>query len=374
MKKVVKSILFEMDIEGFGIVNFDGNAQKSIPGFGSMHKNVKYAKRNFYTDPISGKTIGKIKISSNSLRNGIFRNSMVTHSPSVATHNTLFNSFISTPYAILAGYLLIDGKVAYKKKSPLCICDAEETNGVIAIKETFSRSGEKKEDDEKKVDVDNTKKDDVVDSGSDTTYYLKDTVGKIEYSTKGSIDIHGLEFTSCDKMFDRYSFDSDMYGLIKGFLNANLGGFDGDLGYYKLKKSVYDIPERGFQFSDENKRFLLRSLLNDILLYETRKSGAYAKTKSLRLKCANPAVDDSDWGWVELKNRMDVDNFIDSIDFHEFYEATNIEEAAVLRKEMIIEATKARKEVAASKKAKKAIADAAKAKKALLIKNKKALA
>ncbi len=40
-------------------------------------------------------------------------------------------------------------------------------------------------------------------------------VGDITYSGKGSIDIAGLEFLSCDPIFDRYSFNPDEYDILK---------------------------------------------------------------------------------------------------------------------------------------------------------------
>ncbi len=121
MKKTVKSILFDIEIDGFGIVNYDGGCQKWLygkekrNGFVDSNNNVKYAKRNFYgTD---NDLTSKIKISSSCLRHGIFGdapNNRIYYSKI-----DLFN-YIASETGILRGCVRADSNDSFKKNIITC--------------------------------------------------------------------------------------------------------------------------------------------------------------------------------------------------------------------------------------------------------------
>jgi hypothetical protein len=143
--------------------------------------------------------------------------------------------------------MFADKKQTIKRKSPLTINDAEQTSNGVSYLETFSRSGQKIE------------KDDAADIGG-TTFFKKETIGKIKYFTEGNINLSQLQFISCDPIFDRFSFNSDSFRIYKQVLENTLPNFDSELGYYTLSSSVVDQSEHGIKLSEENVIFLVKEL------------------------------------------------------------------------------------------------------------------
>jgi hypothetical protein len=52
---------------------------------------------------------------------------------------------------------------------------------------------------------------------SDTTIFNKETIGEITYDVEGAFNLQSMEFLSSDPIFDRYSFNSDDYSILKVF-------------------------------------------------------------------------------------------------------------------------------------------------------------
>lgn len=339
MKKAVKNIQFEMDIRGTGVVNFDGDGQKWLER--KRYDNVKYAKKNFYRDE-EGEIVKRLKLSSNFLRNTLFKDMMVSHSASISNHPTILYSFLASPYALLTGYLLIPkNNISLKKKSVLNICDAEQTCSAEPLYETFTRGGEKA----------STSENDADDKG-DTTLFTKESVGNIKYTTEGSIDLQGLEFYSCDQLFDRFAFNDDFFGMYSKFLSANIPGFASELGYYKYKSSSYDMSEYGFQMSQESRKYLLKVLMIQILNFRRDKTGAKVELGAFRVRV--DSVLDLESKWVTISSEEDIDSFLESINLHDFYEYSDQEEAKKTRddilKSNLEDNKKAKKKKAATKK------------------------
>jgi hypothetical protein len=349
MKKV-KNIFFRLNIEGNGIINFDSSEQRfmyngtNLTNMKTNHKNTMYAKKRFYQD---GENLTyKLSISSDCLRHHIFERDNPTQSPNIIDNEALLYSFIASPAALLRGYLFADDKETLKRKGPLSITNAEQTCNAVSYIETFSRSGKKNKDSEE----------------TDNTFFKKEVVGKIKYSADGFIDLMQLQFVSCDQVFDRFSFNPDMFGIYKQFMKMKFPTFNSELGYFQNNDSDVEIPEYGFKVSNQDVVILVRGLFERILSLDIRKSTAFAKTASLEYKLVYDPIDDtmdSEDGWVKISNRKDIEAI--NFEVEDFYTAEDLETAKAKRV-MIEEEHEAKK---AAKKAAKADKKASKTKEVL---------
>jgi hypothetical protein len=342
MKKV-KNIFFRANLEGSGIVNFDSPEQRfmyngtNLTNMRTIHENTSYAKKRFYKD--GDKLTYKLSISSDCLRHNIFERDIPIQSPNIINNEALLYSFIASPAALLRGYLFADEKETLKRKGPLSITNAEQTCNALSYIETFSHSGKKITDNEL----------------ADNSFFKKEVVGDIKYSADGFIDLMQLQFVSCDQVFDRFSFNPDMFGIYKQFMKMRFPSFDSELGYYQIKGSNVEIPEYGFKLSNQNIVILVREMFERILSLNIRKSTSFAKTSSLEYKLVYDPIEDtmeSEDGWVKIATRKDIEQ----IDFEveEFYITEDLEKAKAKRI-MIDEAFEAKKtEKKASKAAKAA--------------------
>lgn len=325
MKKV-KNILFKVELDGHGVVNYDSNDQKWMLDNTHLRNNgkrgnISYAKKNFYKN-YDDKLSYKLKISSDALKHNMFRNDVIAQTPNIAHHDALLYSYIASPLSLVRGYLFANKTETVKRKGAITLSSAEQTCNAISKIEVFSRSGEK-----------------VANDGSsdknDNSFYLKETVGNIKYEAMGSIDLMTLQFVSCDSVFDRYSFNPDKYHLYKQFLSQKLSGFDSELGYYQMKNTSIEIPEYGILLNDKNIVQLVKYSLKKILNINIKKKDAFATVKTLKIKLVKKPSEDTfndDDGWVEITSEEDIDN----LDFnpHIFYEFVDIEEAKQKRKEI----------------------------------------
>lgn len=347
--KKVKNILFRINIEGNGIVNFDSSEQRfmyngtNLTNMKTIHDNTSYAKKRFYKD--GDNLTYKLSISSDCLRHNIFERDIPTQSPNIINNEALLYSFIASPSALLRGYLFADDKETLKRKGPLSITNAEQTCNALSYIETFSRSGKKITDNEQ----------------SDNSFFKKEVVGDVKYAANGFIDLMQLQFVSCDQVFDRYSFNPDLFGVYKQFMKMKFPTFDSELGYYQISGSNVEIPEYGFKLSNQNVVILVRELFERVLSINIRKSTSFAKTTSLEYKLVYDPIEDtmeSENGWNKIVNKQDIE----AIDFEveDFYIGEDLEGAKAKRL-MIDEAFEAKKtEKRVAKEAKKSAKKATK--------------
>ena len=357
MKKIV-NVLFEADIVGQGIVNMDSGDQKWIHKNeqtylrqeNSSHENSSYAKKNFYRDA-NGKLNWKLKISSDCLKKSMFEGDILTQSPKVTHNDFVLYSFLFSIPSIIKGWMDANKRETLKRKGALTICDAQQTNDAVSYLEWFSKSGEKTSND---AEMDK----------SDNTIFKKETIGDITYTTQGNIDIMALQFIGCDQALDRYSFNPDKFELAKTFLNMRLPNFNSELGYYQIKNSSLEIPEKGLVLSNENVVFLIKETLKRILFLNVKRSSAFAKTSKLRIKLVeNPLFDThtSKDNWIEIdsvddinKLEFDVENFYQEIDLVEATERRDsIENSLKQSNDKAITDAKEKKIKLAEKKSKK---------------------
>ena len=359
MKKV-KNILFKLKMNGEGIVNYDSADQKNqfygtnLKGkmdATNVNKNVSYAKKNFYGD--DDNLSYKIKISSNCLRHGIFEGDVKIQSPNIIHHEFVLHSFIASPASILRGYILNSRNEGYKRSGALNIDDAEQTCDAKSNIETFSRSGLKETDAET----------------TDNSFFKKETIGKIKYESKGFIDLMQLQFVSCDKVFDRFSFNPDLFPVYKKFLQTKLPSFNSELGYYQIKDSIIEIPEYGFKLDNENLNIIIRGLFERLLKLNILRSGAYASTSELQYKLVYDSLEDTmndENNWVTIKSLEDINSF--NVEVEDFYLPEDIDMAKSKREAIEAEYIRVRETNKANDKkdreAKKKAAEEAKSKKA----------
>lgn len=338
----VKQVNFKFELEGNGIVNFDSGDQKYLWNreskegnknkFTSSDNNNVYAKKFYYRDE-NGVLRYKIKISSDALRNAIFKGDAIATNPTICHHKSLLNSFIGSTLGLVRGYMFAGKNETLKRKSPLTITAAVQTNNAESHMEFHSRSGQKKINDDS-------------DSG-DTSIFNKETIGEITYEGKGFINLQDLEFISCDPIFDRYSFNSDDYEILKTFLSKNIPGFNSELGYYTLKSSLIDVAEYGIKLNNQNVLFLVKEALKRIFEISIVKAGAYAKISKLSVQLITDPLNPSNNAWLDIHDINDVNSL--NFDIEEFYVLAD-ESDAKAQRNLIEDAIK--KEIEEKKKSK----------------------
>ena len=340
----IKHLKFEYNLEGSGIVNCDSGDQKYIWNreskagnknkFTSGNDNNKYSKKYYFMNDDGVLDYG-IKISSDCLRNSIFRGDAIAINPTILHHRVLLNSFIGSTLGLVRGYMFADKKETVNRKSPLTITPAMQDSNSVSYMEIGTKSGDKMSGDDGKggLSLRNT-----------------ECVGDITYSGKGSIDIAGLEFLSCDPIFDRYSFNPDEYDILKKFLSGNLPNFSSELGYHTLKTSSIDVSEYGIKLSSENVMYLVKEALRRVLNINISRSTSYAKLSGLRIQLVSDVLGNNEW--IDIKSMEDIDNL--DFEVEEFYVLADESKVNDQRKviedsiKLGIEAEKSAKKVKAS--------------------------
>jgi len=324
MSKKAKNIIFRVDLNGEGIVNYDKNDQKFMFNGSNLHNmktrysNTSYAKKKFYGTKEDLRY--KISISSDCLRHDIFKGDVKFQSSNIVNDDMLLYSFIASPVSLLRGYVFAEQGETLKRSGPLSITHAEQTCDAISYVEICTKSGTKNSDSEE----------------SDTTLFAKETVGKIAYASLGNIDLMQLQFVSCDQIFDRYAFNPDMFNIYIQFLKTKLPNFDSELGYYQIKNSSIEIPEFGVKLTDENIIFLVRELFERILMLDIRRKGSYAKVSKLEYKVVYDVIEDtyeSEDNWVSISSKEDLDNI--SFEINDFYISEDLDKAKTKRADMV---------------------------------------
>jgi hypothetical protein len=305
----VKHVNFKIELEGNGIVNYDSGDQKYLWNreskegnknkFTSADNNNMYAKKHYFRTE-NGVLDYKIKISSDALRNAIFKGDAIATNPSISHHKSLLNSFIGSTMGLVRGYMFASKTETLKRKSPLTITSAVQTCNAESYMEFHSRSGEKKVGDDS--------------SKSDTTIFNKETVGDINYKAEGFINLQSLEFLSADPIFDRYSFNSDDYSILKTFLTHTLPNFDTELGYYSLKTSGIDVAEYGLKLNNEQVVFLIKETLKRILGLHIDRASSYVKLSKLSIQLVYDPLNDKNNVWVDIESNEDIEKLDFKVD------------------------------------------------------------
>lgn len=292
--KDAKSIQFELTLEGEGCVNYDSSEQltflrnvglvnKTDTAFfnnGKPLKNILLSKKNFRRSPDDENVIEyHVKVSSECLRNAIFKEGIPLQSPTVMTLPLILYRAIAHPDSLIRGYLYTTkGGISLKKKSPICITDAEEVGPwrrSIAT-DFHSRSGEK----ELKNDKDS-------DSPKDNTIYKIENVGNVTYKAKGVIDLQELAFISGDPLYDRMAVDVDGGENCKLYLDTlkQYTNKEHEFKYYYLQNAYTsdEWAERGILLDNETVNKLIKRALYGMLNISIIRRNSFLKTKELNV-------------------------------------------------------------------------------------------
>lgn len=365
----MKQILFKATMEGCGVVNYDDNSQsyllnkfgltENVPKKdGKTTENVKYAKKHYFArrdedgnpkkDEKGNQMYDyKIKISSDCLRNGIFKDDAEFTNPIIIKDDFIAHNYMLSIEGIERGYCFTNkDESGYKRKSCLTITDAVETSNAKSAIEIGTCSGER----------------------NVTSMYYTEKVGKTTYETSGVIDFKTLMFVVADPMFDRLAINPDY--LTNGVVEKIMHNLYGDIakptiGYFTAssKSLTQKISEYGMILNEELVVFLVKELLKRIMGCSIKRSNAYANVTSLSIKFVDDIIYDKfddENGWIELNSLEDVDNLEFTVDCP--YERMDDEHKDALEalKEEYNKAVEEAKEAKKQKKEEKAKAKASK--------------
>ena len=349
----VKNIIFKVKMNGVGTVNFDGTDSRyavkkyAKPAMNSPYNNdnIKIAK-SVYTQigtdedgqPIYKRTL---KISSECLRHAIFEKYYDVINGRIMKNDALLASYISSPAALLRGYMFADD-ITIKRKSPITISEALETSDAVIMPELGSVSGDKNE----------------------TSLFFTENVGKTEYIAEGCIDFKQLEFLSCDDFFERRAIKDSWVETENGILNVafkqRYGGVPYIKGIYTASGNTLTnhIGEFGLRFDEQFEKYLVIEFFKRLLNVNIKRSGSYAKVSSIMARPVYDALDgmyDNPDGWTEL-TLDNIDDFINTLDLYQFYNECDNDAKAVMDELYLAEKQKKndREAKKAEKKSKKA--------------------
>lgn len=338
MSKKVKQLIFESEMQGTGIVNYDFSDQRFIFGkkennakhnhLKYSNNNVSYSKKDFFyskNDKGENELDFKIKISSDSLKHSIYRNDLVAQTPAITHNKHILHSYLASEVALLRGVLFTNRGDSLKRKGATTLTDAVQTNDAMPRLEVFSKSGSK-EDSSKS------------DSDSSNNFFYMETVGDMTYRFSGYIDLLELSFISVDQFYDRKYFSEDDYTIFKEYFEKKFGSQLGEVKFYQKRNDVLNMPERGILLTEEQVKHLLRFYIRRLINLEIRRRKAYANVSSLRMKpfyVGDLVIDNNGDNYIDLKSYDAVDEFVDGLSIDYDYVEVDTEEATNLRKDIV---------------------------------------
>jgi hypothetical protein len=289
--KNVSSIQFELTLNGEGCVNFDSAEQleflRSVgivkyndPSFynkGKALTNVLFSKKNFRRSEVDGTTEFHVKVSSECLRNAIFKTGMPSQSPTIMNILHVLYGAIAHPDSLIRGYMYADKKGTIRKKSPLYLTDAEEQGAwrTAVATDFHSRSGEKESNKGKNSD-----------DPKDNSIYKIENVGAITYKANGGIDVQEMGFISADPVYDRMAVNVDggvNEQIYLDVLSKNLNIAKPEFKYYYLNNSYTadEWAERGILLDNISVDKLIKRTFKNMLDINIIRRNAYLKTNTL---------------------------------------------------------------------------------------------
>lgn len=271
MNKKVNKVTVVIDIEGQGLVNYNGSKipkrfYKQMTTNGTSNSNGSFAKENIYTEEITD-TDGKKKIveiplkyiSSNLIRKVLLGDENSVNSDKLMTNKRLRIAYLSQDNTIVRGFTALKD-VNLKRASAISVTNAEQTSNTVTHLETRTNEGER----------------------SENSLFFKETCGKIEYSSEIRFDIKQLHFISIDDNYDRMSLmESDVEEFINN-INKRYGEGNALLGNWSTTH-LNLMGEQGILLSKKVVRNLLRETIKKMFEIDIRRAGSYAKTKSVKI-------------------------------------------------------------------------------------------
>lgn len=322
-----KEILFRLNLQGNGIVNFDDTSQKFFLSKNVewqenyKNDNLKFSKKVFYKDrDTDGNEVikYKLKIDSTCLRHALFENDCKISNPKVMINDELFAYYISSIVGIIRGFMFADKKESFTRSSAITITSAIENSGAVPYMEVHTN-----------YCVDGTTAKEEKDDKKKTSLYYSENVGDTFYEAKGAIDLTRLQFMSCDPQFGRNSFKVEWIegkdNLFEKVFKEHYGRVPYEVGYYNTNTGTYksEFSEHGIRFDNEFVSFLLKEILIRLATLKINRSIGYANACSLQCKAVTDGFSTfNDEGWENIENEDDIDKFISQIEVDNIYEKT----------------------------------------------------
>lgn len=337
--KKAKTLLFKVKMDGIGTVNFDdSDARYIVSRYGNpaakkpySNNNIKVAKseyRQVGTDengaPLYKRTL---KISSECLRHAIFEKDYDVTNGRIMRNDAFLSSFISSPAALLRGYMFADDKETIKAKSPVTIGAAIETSGAIITPEVGTVSGNKEK----------------------TSLFYTENTGKTEYETKGFVNLKQLEFLSCYDFFERKAVKSSWVETENGLLNVafkqRYGKVPYSLGVYTATANAFTkhIGEYGLHFNMDFRKYLIVEFFKRLLSVNITRSGSFARVSEISVKPVYDGLKDTfenNDGWIGLSSEAEIGEFVERLNIYDFYEECDNDAKAVMDELRILEEKK----------------------------------
>jgi len=362
----VRSIFIRGKIKGQGIVNFGGKESKYLnmklyPDQASVFRNDnwKAAKVAITQDgtheakdgKIRPNLIAKIKISAACLRSAIFGEDQPHHNPGILHAPLVLVRFLASAAGLLRGYMLESkGVTGLKRKSPIIITDAIQTNNSVPVFEPLTARVPKNSNSN-----DGKSPEEVEAAEGNTSLSFKQSVGDLEYEFSGVIDLNLLQFVSLSEMYDRLAVHPDYLDKYQEALTRTLGSKAPEKGWYTLSTATNGLPEEGLLLCQDQVVFLVKEFIRRLLSLHIARSNGWAKIEKVELKhVIDPIQDirDDASGWYTVRETKDVR--LTPADVTVFFDAVSEQEA----KELYGIMDTAKDQKSEAKKAKKAAKDA----------------
>jgi hypothetical protein len=331
-----KNIAFKIRFEGSGILNYDAESKEHkdiMYGNNFSEKNndnSKFAKKQFFFDK-DGKLEYKIKISSNSVRHNLFKDTYAIN-PAVFHTEAILMDFIASSSGLLRGWVFTKADTGgFKRDTAVVITDLVQVCNAKSHMDFHSNSGYK----------------------TKNSIFKKETIGHTVYEAKGYIKIDSLQFLSLDNCYDRNSMDGDLFPLFEKIIKmeSRFPQFSDKPKPYKLKDGVGSLSEYGVLFSNDFQNYLVRTFFGKLSnLKMSRGANAFGEVTSLKIK----ELDSDNYKFISEDGWVDYDADYKDFDFHSYYEETDLEEYRKFR--LVIDPIIA-KDLKESKDAKKAATD-----------------
>lgn len=313
----LKQIALKINAKGNGIVNNDYKTYLNKTIHKNWNDNTSFAKKSFYLDE-KGNIQYKIQVSSDLIRSTVFNNTIKT--PTLTHHKYLMCDYFSNIDSIMRGWFFGEkDTLGSKKKSAITLTKLTQTNNAVSYLEIGTKQGEIKLKDkinveeETKPETDdttkNTKKKKKKGEGSNSLRFVE-TIGDIEYSGDGFIDIQQLQFLSLDDMFDRLAFNPDYVPeFCKMFKNKY--NYDINANYYTMTTDSSKLPEYGILLNDDIQNLLIKHFLKNLYNLTIKRSGSYLRLSELYYKpiyeddSVKDMLDDEN-GWIKINNEKEI--------------------------------------------------------------------
>lgn len=326
MKKV-KEIALRFNAKGEGIVNYDAITKVNKDYFKEWNDNTKFAKKVWFNNEDTNQMDYKIAISSDLIRTSVFNNHL--KSPTITHHPMLMCDYFSNIDSLLRGWMFpVSGTLGFKRKSPVSLSKLIQTNNTKSVIEIGTKRGEMELKDVK--DLENVE--DVEKKKKSKSLRNTETIGYVEYSGTGFIDIQQLQFLSLDDMFDRLAFNSDYFGTFKEMFK-NKYGFNLTSKHYTMVTESTKFPEKGVLFDTDILNLFVRHLLKNLYNFNVKRNTSYVHMSDLEYKpiytddSYNDSINDEN-GWIKINNQNEVDSI--TFDYEFYYQEADLDSISML--------------------------------------------